>query len=162
MGYFFYFFSFFFLFSDLPEAPVSALFRSRHITTTHRHAPRTTHHAPHPPPRPYSHMGSSALRGTAMVGLLGVGVGVNCFGTYYILAQSGALPPSMMPSSSSADDGRGQKTTTTSEEGGGEKTIMVGGKRGGMASAGGCGAAVADQERTAMRADTTKRWWKVW
>jgi hypothetical protein len=47
-------------------------------------------------------MSGGAVRSTAMVGLLGLGVGFNLFGTYYILLQSGALPPSMTPAGANA------------------------------------------------------------
>ena len=32
-----------------------------------------------------------------MVGVLGLGIGVNVYGTYYVLAQTGTLPPDFLP-----------------------------------------------------------------
>lgn len=55
-----------------------------------------------------------------MVGLLGLGVGFNLFGTYYILLQSGALPPSMTPAgANAAKDKQGAAAEGTQGGGGG-------------------------------------------
>ena len=42
---------------------------------------------------------SSRGKSTAMVGVLGLGIGVNVYGTYYVLAQTGTLPPDFLPTS---------------------------------------------------------------
>ena len=36
-------------------------------------------------------------KSTAMVGVLGLGIGVNVYGTYYVLAQTGTLSPDFLP-----------------------------------------------------------------
>ena len=101
-------------------------------------------------------MTSSALKGTAMVGLLGVGVGVNCFGTYYILAQTGALPPNLMPSAWGDTSGAGVNSKQGESINSGDVT---GGK---VAATAREGANVdAPEEQAAPRAGG-KRWWRLW
>ena len=87
-----------------------------------------------------------------MVGLLGVGVGVNCFGTYYLLAQTGALPPNLMPSAWGGD------TSSVNNKQG--ESSDVAGEKAGVTAREGANLVVAEQE-AAPRAGG-KRWWRLW
>lgn len=56
-----------------------------------------------------------AIRSTAMMGFLGLGVGVNFVGTYYILSHTGADLPGMP--ARSAEEGNGDKTGARTSKG---------------------------------------------
>lgn len=81
----------------------------------------------------------SAVKTTALIGFLGLGVGVNLFGTYYVLASSGALPDSLTP----------PHLVAKREEAAAEAE---------RAAAEAAAAAMSGQPASGGR----RRWWKVW